>query len=380
MRKIRVAVVGHDLKFWRAIQAHLEKTARFEFREDEWPNHDIHDSERTLSTMAWADVIVAEWALGNAVFCARHKLPHQTLIVRLHLQERGTHYPAEIAWMNVDEVVFVGSHIMRECVERFGIPPSICRVVGNFVDYDRYAQSKLDAAEFTMGMIGISPSRKRLDRAIDVLEVLVKRDDRYTLRVKGENPASYEWLWARPDERAYYESVYQRINSSPDLRHRVIFDPPASDVQNWLRLVGSVLSPSDFESFHMAVAEAAVSGALPVVWKWEGAEDIYPELDFVESADAAADQVESVLRGEAGGRIAAIHEAVRVRYGADTVISEWDALLQAPPRHAGRLPSTDMLAYMTAPRPGRRKERAVVKALSEIKVALLCDEFTYNIF
>jgi glycosyltransferase involved in cell wall biosynthesis/spore maturation protein CgeB len=380
VRKIRVAVIGHDLKFWRALQAQLEKTEGYEFREDEWTNHDVHDRERTLSTMLWADVIVAEWALGNAVFCARHKLPHQKLVVRLHLQERMTDYPAKIDWVNVDQVVFVGPHIMSECVDKFGIPPSICRVVGNFVDHDRYALGKLDAAEFTMGMIGTAPSRKRLDRAIDVLEILAKRDDRYTLRVKGESPASYEWLWERPDERAYYEAVYRRINSSPDLRHRVIFDPPADDVQDWLRLVGSVVSPSEFESFHMAVAEAAASGALPVVWRWEGARDIYPELDLVDSADAAADQIELVLKGRADDRIAVIRDAVQARYGAGAVIAEWNALLQAPSLHAGCLPSTDMLAHMTAPRPGRRKERVVAKELSELKVALLCDEFTYNSF
>ncbi len=380
MRKIRVAVIGHDLKFWHAIQVQLEQTGHYEFREDEWENHDVHDRERTLSVMAWADVVVAEWALGNAVFCSRNKLPHQKLVIRLHLQERGTAYPAQIDWANVEQVVFVGPHILRECVEKFAIPPDICCVLGNFVDCERYALGKLDSAEFTMGMIGTAPSRKRLDRALDVLEVLAGRDDRYTLRVKGENPAAYEWLWERPDERAYYEALYRRINGNQNLRHRVIFDPPANDVQHWLRLVGSIMSPSDFESFHMAVAEGAASGALPVVWRWEGAEEIYPELALVHSAVEAADQIESVLKNEAGDRIGAIREGVRARYGIEAVIGRWDELLRTPASGTGRMPSTEMRAYMTAPRPHRREERIGAKELSELRVALLCDEFTYNSF
>ncbi|MFC3551476.1 glycosyltransferase [Lysobacter cavernae] len=378
MRKIRVAVIGHDLKFWRAIQAQLERTGHYEFREDEWENHDVHDSERTLSAMAWADVVVAEWALGNAVFCSHHKLPHQKLVIRLHLQERGTAYPAQVDWANVDQVVFVGPHILRECVDKFAIPPGICRVLGNFVDCDSYALAKLDGAEFTLGMIGTAPSRKRLDRALDVLEVLMTRDDRYTLRVKGESPAGHEWLWERLDERAYYETVYRRINSNPVLRHRVIFDPPANDVQHWLRLVGSVVSSSDFESFHMAVAEGAASGALPIVWRWEGAEEIYPELALVDSTEVAADQVESVLKNEAGDRISAIRDAVRARYGVETVIGEWDTMLRAPASGSGYMPSTEMRVHMTAPRANRH--HVVAKELSGLKVALLCDEFTYNSF
>lgn len=380
MRKIRVAVTGHDLKFWRPIQARLERTDLFEFREDEWQNHDVHDRDRTVSVLAWADVVVAEWALGNAVFASQHKLPHQKLVVRLHLQERMTDFPRHIDWANVDQVVFVGPHILRECVDKFDIPPAICRVLGNFVDCDRYALDKLDGAEFTLGMIGVAPSRKRLDRALDVLEVLARRDDRYTLRVKGENPASYEWLWERPDERAYYETVYRRINGNPELRHRVIFDPPANDVQHWLRLVGSVMSPSDFESFHMAVAEGAASGALPVVWRWEGAEEIYPELALVNSAEEAADQVEAVLKNEAGDRIGAIREGVHARYGIEAVIGQWDVLLRTSASRTCHLPSTEMRAHMTAPRSSRHKDRAVAKELSELKVALLCDEFTYNSF
>lgn len=380
MRKIRVAVTGHDLKFWRPIQGRLEQTGLFEFREDEWQTHDVHDRDHTVSVLSWADVVVAEWALGNAVFASRHKLPHQKLLVRLHLQERVTDFPRHIVWYNVDQLLFVGPHVLRECVDKFDIPPAICRVLGNFVDCDRYALDKVGGAEFTLGMIGIAPSRKRLDRALDVLEALARRDDRYTLRLKGASPASYAWLWERPDERTYYEDVYRRINANPDLRHRVIFDPPADDVPHWLRLVGSVLSPSDFESFHMAVAEGAASGALPVVWDWEGAKEIYPELQLVDSVEAAADQVERVLRNEATAQVNAIGDAVRARYGVDAVIGQWSDLLQAPAFGTGRMASTEMRAWMTAPRENHHKDGVAAKDLSELKVSLLCDEFTYNSF
>lgn len=325
--KIRVGVSGHDLKFWMPLQDALEATGRYEFRHDVWRGHEAHDEASSKALIAWADVLVAEWALGNAVYYSRHKKSHQRLIIRLHLQERGTDCPKKIDYANVEKIVFVGKHILDECVEKFGIPQNICEVLGNFVDVSRYSQSKFGGYEYTLGMIGTAPSRKRLDLAIDTLDILRKRDDRYCLRVKGNSPASINWLWARTAEREYYLSVYARINSGP-LRHRVIFDPQGSDVHHWFRAVGTILSPSDFESFHMAVAEGAASGALPIVWSWQGASQIYPEFPLVSSPSDAAELVEFFNKSSAGARYRRqAQDIIRRRYDASVITASWDALI-----------------------------------------------------
>jgi glycosyltransferase involved in cell wall biosynthesis len=326
-RKIRVGVSGHDLKFWYPLQAALEATGRYEFREDVWTGHDTHDAANSQALLEWADVLVAEWALANAVYYSRHKRPQQRLIVRLHLQERGTDFPAEIDYSNVERVVFVGEHILRECVEKFAIPPGICTVLGNFVDVARYSLPKFGGAEYTLGIIGTAPARKRLDLAVDTLELLLRHDDRYCLRVKGASPASIHWLWARSAERDYYQQVYSRINSGP-LRHKVIFDPQGSDVHHWLQMVGSILSPSDFESFHMAVSEGAASAAVPVVWSWEGASEIYPEFPLVGSPEEAAALIDFHNRSAAGPRYREqVREVIRARYDRDVITGLWDDLI-----------------------------------------------------
>lgn len=325
--KIRVGVSGHDLKFWYPLQKALEATGRYEFREDVWSGHDTHDEADSRAVLEWADVLVAEWALANAVYYSRHKRPGQRLIVRLHLQERGTRYPAEIDYSNVERMVFVGEHILNECVEKFGIPRDICMTLGNFVDVPRYSLPKLGGAEYTLGIIGTVPSRKRLDLALDTLELLTRHDDRYVLRVKGANPASIAWLWARSAEREYYQQVYSRINSGP-LHHRVIFDPQGSDVHHWLPMVGSILSPSDFESFHMAVSEGAASGAIPVVWPWEGASEIYPEFPLVNSPEEAAAFIHFCNRSASGPRYREqVREVIRTRYDSSVIMARWDDLM-----------------------------------------------------
>ncbi|ODU66949.1 MAG: hypothetical protein ABT16_00250 [Rhodanobacter sp. SCN 65-17] len=338
-QKIRVGVAGHDLKFWMPLQDALEATGHFEFRHDLWGGHETHDEASSKALLAWADVLVAEWALGNAVYYSKNKRPNQRLFVRLHQQERRTQSPAHIDYRNVEKMIFVGPHILQDCVEKFPIPKEICTVIANFVDVSRYDHPKLGGTDYTLGMIGINPAMKRLDLAVDTLEILSGKDDRYTLRVKGRNPASIGWLWARTAEREYYTDLYHRINSGA-LRHRVIFDPAGPDVQHWLKMVGCILSPSDFESFHMALAEGAASGALPVVWNWEGAGQLYPEFPLVSDPQEAAEQIEFFNKSSAGRRYRRqVKDVIRRRYDASLIAEQWGTLLGERKSEPRRVPA-----------------------------------------
>ena len=347
-KRLRVGVSGHDLKFWHPLQAALEATGRYEFRADKWSGHDKHDESASMALIDWADVLICEWSLGNAVFYSRRKRPSQRLVVRFHLQERNTRFPEAIAYPNVDSVVFVGSHILAECRDRFSIPDEKCVVIGNAVDVRRYDHAKLGGADYTLGMIGINPARKRLDLALDTLETLLRKDPNYVLRVKGANPASIGWLWARSEERHYYRELFSRINSGP-LRHKVIFDPQGEDVHHWLRMVSFILSPSDFESFHMAVAEGAASGARLIVWNWEGAQEIYPGMPVVSSPTEAAELIAFLNQSAAGTRYRIqMRQLVQERYDMPVIKDRWHNLLSA-----GREPAAGF-------KRSARKDRAIL--------------------
>lgn len=298
----KVLVSGYDLKFWNALQSELEKTGLFEFKQDITIGNYNHNDQKAFELIEWADILIAEWTLNNAVFLAQHKKPHQKLITRLHLQERGTEFPAKIDYGKVDAIIFVGAHIMRECIAKFGIPPKICHVVGNFIDVQKYSLLKFGDSEFNIGIIGVVPARKRLDLAFDTLKELIKYHPSYRLHVKGPSPDSYAWLWKREDEKKYYEELYTSINSS-ELRNRIIFDPPGSDVHYWLQKIGYILSPSDFESFHVAVSEGVSSSSFPVVWNWEGANEIYPPFQLMNDATNAAKFINILRRSNVRERM-----------------------------------------------------------------------------
>ncbi|MGA4494158.1 glycosyltransferase family protein [Vreelandella venusta] len=301
--KTRVLVAGHDLKFFTLLQKKLEATGRFEFLTDQWQGHNKHDEAKSRALLEQADVIFCEWCLGNLKWYSHNKRPHQRLVARFHLQERELPYVAEANWDNIDHISYVSEFIRREGQKTFGFPFEKTSVIPNLLDESKFTpKKKTGDARYTLGIIGVAPARKRIDRALDLLEALLEEDDRYCLRVKGKHPLDYGWLLKREDELDYYRNVFERINSNPKLRHKVIFDPAGDDVNDWFTMVGFILSPSDFESFHMAIGEGMLTGAMPIIWDWDGAAEIWGEKYVTRSLQAAK---QAVVEGDPTKELAA---------------------------------------------------------------------------
>lgn len=319
--KTKVLVAGHDLKFFTLLQKKLEATGQFEFLIDQWQGHNKHDEAQSRRLLEQADVIFCEWCLGNLNWYSHHKKSHQRLVARFHLQERDLPYVAEANWDNIDHISYVSEFIRREGQKAFGFPYEKTSVIPNLLDERKFTpKKKTGDALYTLGIIGVAPARKRLDRALDLLEVLLEEDDRYCLRVKGKHPLDYDWLLKREDELAYFRNVFERINSNPRLRHKVIFDPPGDDVNDWFTMVGFVLSPSDFESFHMAIGEGMLTGATPIIWGWDGAADIWGAEWVIKTyAEAKIRVIDNAWRN----RPSALPEKV----SSSEVVGCWNALL-----------------------------------------------------
>jgi glycosyltransferase involved in cell wall biosynthesis len=320
--KLVVLVAGHDLKFFRPLQQALEATGRYEFLEDQWKGHAKHDELQSLSLLPEADVIFCEWCLGNLEWYSRHKLPHQRLVARFHAQERLLPYLGRAAQEAIDHIAYVSEALRDTATALCPFPRERTSVIGNLVDENHFkAMKKFGDAQFTLGMIGIIPSSKRLDRALDLLEALVAKDKRYCLRIKGALPDHYAWLIKRADEMDYFRKVFARINGSDLLRNRVIFDPPGKDVEKWLTFVGYILSPSDAESFHMAIGEGMATGCVPVIWNWPGADRVWPSEYVVSSVEEAAQKVLSNLPSST------FRDYVVSRYCQSVIRDSWSAAI-----------------------------------------------------
>lgn len=271
-----IIVAGHDLKFAQGIIRALE-TKGHHVSIDRWHGHNQHDEARSKELLAKADIVFCEWTLGNTEWYSKNLMQHQRLVTRFHSQELFTVYPNRVDTSRLDNVIFVGKHIQNIAVRDHGIPPEKSTVIPNPVDCAGLDLNKTDDARFTLGMVGIVPAQKGVHRALDLLVLLRERDMRYRLRIKGKRPEEYSWMASRPEEMAYYDSQYQRIEEDPLLRGAVDFDGHGDDMVHWYQSIGVVLSLSEFESFHLTLADGAASGAVPAALAWPGADQIYPD-------------------------------------------------------------------------------------------------------
>ncbi|MEX3504915.1 glycosyltransferase [Corynebacterium sp. LK2510] len=297
-----VVLAGHDLKFAQGIIGALE-AAGAQVHLDVWESHTKHDDERSLELLNKADIVFCEWGLGNAVWYSQRVRSDQTLVVRVHSQELFRPFLEQIATASVDTFIFVGELIRTAAVESHGIPRSKTVVIPNPVDVDGLTHSKPPSAQKTIGMVGIVPRSKRLDRALDVIEMVLEQDPEFKLRIKGKTPDDYPWMKNRPEEMEYYAEQYRRIDEINALFPGAVqFDEFGPDMASWYKNVGVVLSVSDFESFHLTIADGAASGAIPAVLNWPGADRIYPAHwlsgSTKELAKRILDQVEGINESE----------------------------------------------------------------------------------
>lgn len=328
-RPLRVVAAGHDMRFFAPLRDHFEQTPDIELRVDQWAAIDQHDQDVSRSAAQWADVIICEWCGPNAVWYSRNKRPGSRLLVRLHRFEALRPYPRQLQIGAVDQIVCVSEHYAQLCRTAFAWPARKITVIPNAIDIAQLDRPKLDDVDHHLGMIGIVPSLKRPDLALDILEELRRNDDRYMLFIKSWLPWNHGWwVWTSEQERDYYAGLLRRIQRSSLLREGVVFDDAGPDVAAWLRRTGFVLSTSDVESFHVGLAEGMASRAVPVLRHWPGAETLYDtRWIHVGPTDMAASIAElcGAARQQAGE---AAHEAVQ-SFSRERVQMLWRALLTA---------------------------------------------------
>jgi glycosyltransferase involved in cell wall biosynthesis len=286
-RPLRVVIAGHALHFLEAVTEWLRGLPDVQLRIDHVTSFARHDEASSKQHLDWADTAVCEWASPVAAWYSRNKRPGQRLVVRLHRAELYSTWWHGIDIEAVDRVVCVSGHYAQLTHEITGWPAHKIVVIPNYVDAAVLDRPKLPGAPFALGMMGVTPRRKRLDLALDVLATLRARDPRFTLHVKSQFAWDLPWAWRDPEERSAAEQALHRVRGSELLADGVVFDAYGADVAAWLRSVGWVLSLSDDESFHLAPAEGMASGAVPLIRAWPGAQTIYDSRWIASAQDPA---------------------------------------------------------------------------------------------
>ena len=100
-KRTKILFAGHDLKFVDEIIQRFESLDSVEVKVDLWKGHTGHDALESAKLLKWADVILCEWCLGNAVWYSNHKKRKQKLYIGLHRQEIVTTFLEEVnGWID----------------------------------------------------------------------------------------------------------------------------------------------------------------------------------------------------------------------------------------------------------------------------------------
>lgn len=290
--KQTILFAGHDFKFLNWYIEKCQEDPNVNVLIDKWDSHENHNIDQSEQLLDEADIIFCEWGLGNAVWYSHNKRRGQKLFIRLHRQEIDTKFLPNVNYHNVDKVIVIVPHLFEEFNRVKKVPREKMVIIENMIDYKRFDKEKLDDIQFNLGMIGVLPKLKRMDRALDIFEKLWFKNNKYKLFVKSKLPQDLPWLMGRTEEKEYYEKVFERIENA-EWKENVVFDPHGNDVDEWLRKISFVLSTSDIEGSHVSPMEGMASGAIPVVYHWPGAETAYPSEFIFETIDEAVEIIEN---------------------------------------------------------------------------------------
>ncbi|MGP9817710.1 glycosyltransferase [Glutamicibacter sp. 363] len=267
-----VLFAGHDFKFVGGVERELE-AAGYKVTKDAWAGHNAHDEEKSRRLLSMANIVFCEWGLGNAVWYSHNLRSDQKLFVRVHSQELFVAFLSRVKQEAVSKYIFVSAHIRAQAIRDHGLDPEKCVVVPNTVPMVDDTPP-LEASKFTLGLVGIIPKLKRIDRALDIVEILHERDSRFNLRIRSKLPVDYPWMKRRPEELKWYEKSLERASSQ--MSSYVTFDPFGPDMADWYRQTGFALSVSDFEAMHSTLPDAAALGTTPVGLLYPGADRVFP--------------------------------------------------------------------------------------------------------
>lgn len=314
-----------------------------------------NDNEKRLELLKKSNIIFCEWGVENAVWYSNNKKKEQKLFIRVHRWEIFTKAFFKINWNNVDKVIFITPEMERiakirlltynslnidnfdkeyyvknnteffsetvtinnawehfnNFINKTSKVPNFRLLNDNINQYSlninsimiyNYAKtsmfennSKTEQYQFNIGMLGFVPMIKRLDIAIEIINIMVKKDKRYKLYILGKSIYDLPWLQKNSYEVEYYKKVEQKIIDY-NLSEHIIFEKYTEYPNIWMGKIGYLLSVSDIEGSHQAVAESMASGVIPFIYglalKKYKLDEIYPkEFCFYDTLDLLCDKI-----------------------------------------------------------------------------------------
>ncbi|MFC9172904.1 MULTISPECIES: glycosyltransferase family 1 protein [Streptomyces] len=282
-----------------------------------------HGVEQQLRPyLDWADTVFVDWCVAPAALFTVIDPGDTRIIVRLHSYEAFTRWPHVMDFSRVDDLVFVADHIRDLSLAAIpglsGERTPRTHVIDNGMDLANFRRTKDPSTRFNLGLVGIGQVAKDPLWALQVLQLLRERDERYRLFVIGGEmgrPSNAAKAYARKLEKALKRLTEEGA---------VVQVGSTDDVPGALEDVGVILSTSVREGCHVGLMEGAASGAAPVVRDWpffaggeHGAGTLYPAEWVVGTVEEAVERVLSLTASDESWRNAG-------KMATEHALTTWD--------------------------------------------------------
>lgn len=259
----------------------------------------VYDAKPALNMIPLFDVVLFEWGndlTANIINCDRflrlQKENSFKTIVRVHDHEVTKSYGGirridNIDWGRVDKVWFINPGIHSE-FHRLKGDNIKSFFLSNAVDPKTFEEAPKSEKKVGLLSIWFRP-RKRIDRVLEIAKLLPD----WIFYIRSHVPGRHE--------RFYDE--YIKIKAAADKLDNVVIEHRDAnrvvrshydyhDLKKWYKDKSVILSTSDHEGFHYAVAEAALTGSMPVVFDWPTS-DVFWYPYVVKSTQEAAERIKS---------------------------------------------------------------------------------------
>lgn len=306
--KITIVVDGNGRSFMEDFIAHWRAF------------HDVRildngSQEAIAEALMTADVVWFEWATDAVARATR--LPRRCRsIVRLHSYEAFTAFPEHINWSNVDDLVFVSSHIRNVLSERFPDVEKHTRmhVIPNCVDLTRFYFKDKPFGK-RIAFVGALRPAKNIPLLLECFREIHAVDPEYSLHVAGE-------LFGAPVHQGELFYYIKHTLKELGIKDSTFFEGRVADISSWLDDKDFILSTSIREGHPVNVVEGMAKGLKPIIHNFPGAKSLYPSAWIFNTAQECRDIVLGANRNRGDYRA-----YVQKRWSREVVLPQIDALL-----------------------------------------------------
>lgn len=263
--------------------------------------------------MRWADLTWLEWCDGLAIQGSQFRKTGK-VVCRLHSYEAFTDFPTQVNWRNIDCLILVNRSV-GEILDEAGCRTARRVVIPNGIYPERFPLAPRTQRGRKIGSVGYINYKKNPSLLLQTVKALHERDPAFELHIAGTHQD--------PRIKVYFDHLLPRLGI-PVTFHGWIEDMPAFYAE-----MDYVISTSLFESFHYSIAEGMLSGCLPLVHSWKGADYLYPQHALFDTPAGAQAVIEHYDRCDTEQVVREHRAHIVNRFNWSDRLTEIDRLLYA---------------------------------------------------